>query len=54
MKEYITTSELAEFLKVSRQAIYNWRKIGLPFIKIGSRIRYDLEAVNEWIADQNK
>lgn len=54
MKNYITTAELAELLKVSRQAIYNWRMNGLPFVKIGSRIRFDLEAVNEWINEQNK
>jgi excisionase family DNA binding protein len=53
LKNYITTAELAEALKVSRQTLYDWRKKGLPFIKIGSRIRFDLEAVNEWINEQN-
>jgi excisionase family DNA binding protein len=54
MKNYITTAELAESLKVTRQAIYNWRKKGLPFIRIGASIRYELQAVENWINEQNK
>jgi excisionase family DNA binding protein len=49
VKEYITIEELTEKLKVSRQTIYLWRKEGLPFIKINRSVRFDLDAVNEWI-----
>lgn len=54
MKEYLTVSELQEKLKVSRQTIYDWRKNGLPFLKIGSSIRFDGDEVNEWVEKQNK
>jgi excisionase family DNA binding protein len=52
--EYVTVDELTEKLKVTRQTIYLWRKQGLPFLKIGRSVRFDLEAVNEWIHRQNE
>jgi excisionase family DNA binding protein len=52
MKEYLTTAELAENLKVTRQCIFNWRKQGLPALKIGRAVRFDLEAVNAWVNDK--
>jgi excisionase family DNA binding protein len=49
VSEYITTEELAEKLKVTRQTISNWRKEGLPFLKLGRAVRFDLDKVKEWI-----
>jgi excisionase family DNA binding protein len=54
MSELLTTLELAEKLKVTRQCIYNWRKQGLPALKIGRAVRFDLQAVNEWINKHNE
>lgn len=60
-KKLLTVSEVAEYLAVARQTIYNMvseRKI--PFIKLGKAVRFDMkdvnaliekgkvEAVNEW------
>lgn len=54
MSEYLTTAELSDKLKVTRQAIWNWRKQGLPAVKIGRAVRFDLNAVNDWINKQNE
>lgn len=54
MNRYVTIVELAENLKVTEQTIRNWMKEGLPSIKIGRARRYEPEAVQKWIDDQNK
>ena len=54
MGEYLTTEELAEKLKVSRQTVWLWRKQGLPALKIGRSIRFNAIEVDEWIKEQSK
>lgn len=54
MIRYITISELAKNLKTTEQSIRNWMKQGLPSLKIGRLRRFDPEAVQKWIDDQNK
>lgn len=43
--------ELAEALGVSVNTLRAWRrkKIGVPFVKLNSAVRYDLEAVKRFI-----
>jgi phage terminase Nu1 subunit (DNA packaging protein) len=51
-KSLVSTKQLAEYFSVTRQAIYKWRKKGMPvFINNnnGKLIRYELDAVIEWI-----
>ena len=51
-KKLISTSQLAKHLGVTRQAIYKWRKKGMPvFINYqqGKLIRYELEEVVVWL-----
>lgn len=52
MEKLLTTVELAETLKVTRQAIWNWRKEGLPFFKIGSAVRFDPLQVRKWLEEK--
>jgi excisionase family DNA binding protein len=54
MSELLTIKELEQMLKVSRQTIYEWRNRGLPYIKIGTRVRFKLDEVNKWINNQNE
>lgn len=49
MKELLTSAELAKYFKVTEQTIYNWRKEGIPSIKIGREYRYELGKVMEWL-----
>tara|TARA_Y100001963_G_C6655054_1_gene387625 strand:+ start:283 stop:465 length:183 start_codon:yes stop_codon:yes gene_type:complete len=51
-KSLVSTSQLAKYFGVTRQAIYKWRKKGMPvFINNnnGKLIRYELDAVIKWI-----
>ncbi len=42
----ITTKELCEFLGITEPTVIRWRKKGkIPFMQIGSSIRFDLTAV---------
>lgn len=54
MKELITTKELTQLLKVSRQAIADWRKAGMPYMKLGTRVRFDYDEVINWLKERGK
>ncbi len=47
--KFLTIEEVAEMLQVTRTTIYNLKKKGLPFIKLGKNIRFDQEEVVNWI-----
>lgn len=50
-KKYMTLEELKEFLGVNHQTIYNLRRYwGLPYIKIGSLVRYDRDEIITWMS----
>ena len=51
---YLTTKDLEEKYKVSRATIKKWRDKGMPFKQIGGTIRFDGNAVEEWIDKQDK
>lgn len=54
-KEYITVEQLCEWLKISRRTTERWRKEeGLPFIKKGRSVRFDKQAVIEWLKKNDK
>ena len=51
----LSTGDLAKRLDVSRQAIYLWRKQGLPTEIIFNRtIRYDWDVVVKWLNSNGK
>lgn len=45
----ITKKELAEIIGVSIRTIERYHHKGLPIIKIGRTVRYDLDEVSIWI-----
>ena len=47
--KFLTVEDVAEMLQVTRTTIYNLKKQGLPFIKLGKNIRFDQEDVIEWV-----
>lgn len=50
-RKYMNLDELKNFLGVNHQTIYNFRRLwGLPYIKIGSVVRYDRDEVEAWMA----
>jgi predicted DNA-binding transcriptional regulator AlpA len=50
MNEYLTESELAKELQMSRQTLLALRKDGLPYRKVRGVIRYVPEEVDAWLA----
>ena len=49
----VTETELAETLHLSKWTVRKWRLAGgLPHIKIGRRIFYRLQSVEEWLREQ--
>jgi len=54
-EKLLSTGDLAKRLDVSRQAIYLWRKQGLPTEIIFNRtIRYNWDVVVEWLNSNGK
>lgn len=47
--KFLTVEDVAEMLQVTRTTIYNLKKQGLPFIKLGKNIRFDQEDVIDWV-----
>lgn len=52
---YLDINDLAEVLGLSKASLYRWRSDGTDMpkgFKIGSRIRWTQESVDEWIEAQ--
>lgn len=51
-RKYMNLEELKEFLGVNHQTVYNFRRIfGLPYIKIGTTVRYDRDEIINWMSE---
>ncbi len=50
--EYLSETELAEILKISRSTLWELRKTGLPYRQVRGQIRYRLNEVEVWL-DEN-
>lgn len=50
----LTTEDLMKIFSVSRQAIFDWRANGMPFIRLGRLIRFEEEKVFEWFKEKNE
>ena len=46
---WLTEQQLAEHLQISTRHLINLRKRGLPFIQLGSSVRYDLSEVERYL-----
>ena len=54
MNNLLTTKQSPEKLQVAEITIHKWREKGLPFLKLGRAVRFELEKVMEWIKEENK
>jgi len=51
--KWLTLTELAAYLKLSKSALYKLAQAGrLPASKVGRTWRFDREAVDEWMRGQ--
>lgn len=51
-KKYLTPKELANYLGITTQTLAIWRTnktYPLPYTKVGGRIRYKAEDVQQWL-----
>lgn len=49
---FLKESEVRERLGVSRGTINNWKKRGLPHLKMGRCVRFNIEQVLAWISEK--
>ena len=52
MKKLISPQELAQYLGVSVNSLAVWRTnktYPIPYIKVGGKIRYDIDDINQWL-----
>jgi NitT/TauT family transport system substrate-binding protein len=50
MSSIMTTDQICQAFGISKSTLNNWRKEkGLPFIKVGRTVRYDYQAVIDWL-----
>lgn len=53
-KTLVTRAVLAERMGVSERTIARYSEIGLPCVRIGLRVMYDIPTVHKWIMDRNR
>ena len=46
---YLRSKDLEQKYQVSRATVDNWKKAGMPFLKIGRSVRFDENEVEKWI-----
>ena len=51
---YLRSKDLEQKYQVSRATIDNWKKQGMPFIKIGRSVRFDEVEIEKWIKESFK
>jgi phage terminase Nu1 subunit (DNA packaging protein) len=44
-----STTDLAGFLGCSDRQVYNLRKQGLPWLQVGGHVRFDPNAIRQWL-----
>lgn len=50
MEKLLTPQQLSDLLQVKLSTIYKWVHYGyMPFVKIGSLVRFREEKVEEWL-----
>ena len=56
MTRYLNTKELSEYLGLSVPTLQRWRVdgSGIPFIKRGGVVRYDIQDVDNWLAQHKR
>ena len=54
-QDYLDNQEAAKYLRISVTALYNLRRNkGLPFIKLGKKVLYSREALNNFVQKQTQ
>tara|TARA_Y100000593_G_C4292296_1_gene328883 strand:+ start:1143 stop:1382 length:240 start_codon:yes stop_codon:yes gene_type:complete len=52
--QLLSLSQAANYLKMSRSWLYHQVEVrAIPHIRLGSAIRFDLEALHQWLEQRN-
>lgn len=55
MKKLLDVEDLAKYLKLKKQTIYNWLNQGkISGIKIGGVWRFDKKDIDKWLKSQSR
>lgn len=55
MNDYLTTEDVAKMLRVSKPTVRKAvEQQGLPAIRLGRVVRFERQAVEAWLAEQQK
>ena len=55
MPQYLTLTELCEWLRVKPATVYDWTHCGfIPHLKLGRLLRFERAAIMAWLADQER
>ena len=54
MADWITETELCNWLKITPVTAWRWRKEGMPHIGNRKSIRYNKEEVEQWLKEKAK
>jgi excisionase family DNA binding protein len=54
-KNYLTVDEAKKYLKLAKSTIYTYvQQKKMPHIKIGERVLFDEDDLNEWVKSKKK
>ena len=54
MNNLTLEKDVVEEFKISRSTMWKWRKKGLPHIRLGRKIFYNIDALIEWWREQEE
>ena len=54
MADWITETELCDWLSIKRTTAWKWRKDGMPYIGSRKSIRYNKEEIEQWLKAKNQ
>jgi excisionase family DNA binding protein len=46
---YVTADELAQFFGIKKPTVRSWTRKGMPHLKCGRLVRFQVEKVREWL-----
>ena len=49
---YLRSKDLEQKYQISRATVDNWKKWGMPHLKIGRSVRFDENEVEKWIRER--
>ena len=47
--KYMTSAEVMEYLRIRRNTLLKWRRLGLPFVKVGRKLVYRREDIDRFM-----